>query len=105
MSRQSYQHSQSKHGADNSTFVNSNTMNLHNTVNSLNKRPFPAFLLKLYKLLEDNNNSDIVSWSLDGNSFIIKDIHKFSSQILPKYFKHKNFPSFHRQVRFSSLID
>ena len=63
------------------------------------KKVSSAFLLKLYKLLEDNKNFNIVSWSSDGKSFIIKDINKFSLQVLPAYFKHKNFSSFIRQVK------
>ena len=66
--------------------------------NKDDKTAYPAFLLKLYKLLEDNTNFDIVSWSNDGKSFIIKNINKFSMQVLPTYFKHKNYSSFIRQV-------
>ena len=74
--------------------IKSSTNNQH----TIDIKPFSAFLLKLYRLLEDNNNIDIVCWSKDGKSFIIKNIHKFQSQILPIYFKHKNFSSFLRQV-------
>ncbi len=66
---------------------------------------FSAFLLKLYKLLDDPNNFDIVSWSRDGKSFIIKNKHKFCSQVLPNYFKHKNLDSFIRQVRSFNFND
>ena len=69
----------------------------------MDKKPFSAFLLKLYRLLEDTKNIDIVSWSLDGKSFIIKNIHTFCSEILPNYFKHKNFSSFLRQVSITSI--
>jgi len=61
-------------------------------------QPIPAFLLKLFRLLEDCNNFEIISWSRDGKAFVIKNIHKFCSQILPNYFKHKNLSSFLRQV-------
>jgi heat shock transcription factor 1 len=40
----------------------------------------------------------IVSWSDCGNSFIIHSLPDFSEIILPKYFKHSNFPSFIRQL-------
>jgi len=35
-----------------------------------------------------------------GDSFVIKDQDKFSSEILPQYFKHSNFASFARQLNF-----
>ena len=40
----------------------------------------------------------VVSWSEDGRGFIIKQIDLFSQNILPQYFKHKNYSSFVRQV-------
>jgi len=66
-------------------------------VNS-DKKSNSLFLHKLYKMLEDNNNIDTVSWSKEGKSFIIKNINNFCTHVLPLYFKHKNFSSFIRQV-------
>ena len=34
----------------------------------------------------------------DGTTFVVKDQAKFSTDILPKYFKHGNFASFVRQL-------
>lgn len=45
-------------------------------------------------------DSDIAAWSEDGNSFMIKNVEKFASTLLPQYFKHSNFSSFARQLNF-----
>jgi heat shock transcription factor len=62
------------------------------------KRRVPAFLKNLYKLLEDAGSSGLVSWSPSGSSFDILNVQAFSEQVLPVYFKHKNFSSFIRQL-------
>lgn len=41
----------------------------------------------------------MIAWNPDGNSFSIKDNKQFVSQVLPKYFRHKKYESFIRQVR------
>jgi hypothetical protein len=46
-------------------------------------------------------NSEIVaviSWTSSGDSFNIKNITKFTEEVLPRYFKHSNFSSFIRQL-------
>ncbi|KAL4332315.1 hypothetical protein GQ457_07G039890 [Hibiscus cannabinus] len=58
----------------------------------------PPFLRKTYEMVEDPETDPIVSWSINRNSFIVWDSHKFSEHLLPKYFKHKNFSSFIRQL-------
>lgn len=57
-----------------------------------------TFIKKTYKLLSRSKNSSMVSWSSDGQSFVIKDQFQFTNVILPQYFKHKNFASFNRQL-------
>lgn len=58
----------------------------------------PPFLTKTFEMVEDPETDPIVSWSIHRNSFIVWDSHKFSENLLPKYFKHKNFSSFIRQL-------
>ncbi|GFS50609.1 heat shock factor protein [Trichonephila clavipes] len=58
----------------------------------------PAFLVKLWKLVEDQNCEDLIAWSESGYSFIIKDQAKFAKDLLPQYFKHSNMASFIRQL-------
>ncbi|GFY45954.1 heat shock factor protein [Trichonephila inaurata madagascariensis] len=58
----------------------------------------PAFLVKLWKLVEDQNCDDLIAWSESGYSFIIKDQARFAKDLLPQYFKHSNMASFIRQL-------
>ncbi|KAB2072049.1 hypothetical protein ES319_A08G265100v1 [Gossypium barbadense] len=58
----------------------------------------PPFLTKTFEIVEDPETDPIVSWSIHRNSFIVWDSHKFSENLLPKYFKHKNLSSFIRQL-------
>ena len=58
----------------------------------------PAFLFKLWKVLEAAEYSKYISWSKNGNSFIIFDQNLFSQVVLPKFFKHSHFTSFVRQL-------
>lgn len=58
----------------------------------------PAFLSKLWTLLEDKSTNDLIRWSPDGCSFMVLDELRFSKDVLPLYFKHSNMPSFVRQL-------
>ncbi|MCL7045747.1 hypothetical protein MKW94_030718 [Papaver nudicaule] len=58
----------------------------------------PPFLTKTYEMVEDPGTDSIVSWSTTRNSFIVWDLHKLASSLLPRYFKHGNFSSFVRQL-------
>lgn len=58
----------------------------------------PPFLTKTFEMVEDPLTDTIVSWSIARNSFIVWDSHKFSTLLLPRYFKHSNFSSFIRQL-------
>ncbi|KAJ7966416.1 Heat shock transcription factor [Quillaja saponaria] len=58
----------------------------------------PPFLTKTFEMVEDPSTDSIVSWSGGRNSFIVWDAHKFSTTLLPRYFKHGNFSSFIRQL-------
>ncbi|KAL3500772.1 hypothetical protein ACH5RR_039865 [Cinchona calisaya] len=58
----------------------------------------PPFLIKTFEMVEDPSTDSVISWSQARNSFVVWDFHKFSTTLLPKYFKHSNFSSFVRQL-------
>lgn len=64
----------------------------------MGKKRAPAFLRKLYEILNDKSIEDIVSWNNNGESFIIKNYRLFCQQILPSKFKTNVFSSFVRQL-------
>ncbi|XP_021738981.1 heat shock factor protein HSF30-like isoform X2 [Chenopodium quinoa] len=76
------------------------------SVSSFSARPMeglhemgpPPFLIKIFDMVEDPSTDTIVSWSKARNSFIVWDSIKFSTLLLPKFFKHNNFSSFIRQL-------
>lgn len=82
----------------------SDTSSLSNSANGENastlariKKPATTFLLTTYHMLEDKENSAVIRWQNDGNSFVISSIEEFV-KILPRYFKTKNYSSFVRQL-------
>ncbi|XP_063239081.1 heat shock factor protein-like isoform X10 [Bacillus rossius redtenbacheri] len=58
----------------------------------------PAFLAKLWKIVEDPETNDLIRWSAEGASFIIQNTARFSRELLPLYYKHNNMASFIRQL-------
>ncbi|XP_018048747.1 PREDICTED: heat shock factor protein 1-like isoform X3 [Atta colombica] len=58
----------------------------------------PAFLAKLWKMVEDPDTNNLISWSPGGNTFLIKNQSVFTSKLLPHYYKHNNMASFIRQL-------
>ncbi|KAG0664473.1 kinase-regulated stress-responsive transcription factor skn7 [Maudiozyma exigua] len=62
------------------------------------KPPSNEFVRKLFGILESNLYPDIVRWTDSGDSFVVLDTGKFTTQILPNHFKHSNFASFVRQL-------
>ncbi|XP_044148428.1 heat shock factor protein 2-like isoform X2 [Bufo gargarizans] len=58
----------------------------------------PAFLSKLWTLVEDSDTNEFITWSQNGQSFLVLDEQRFAKEILPKYFKHNNMASFVRQL-------
>ncbi|XP_048085113.1 heat shock factor protein 1 isoform X4 [Alosa alosa] len=58
----------------------------------------PAFLTKLWTLVEDPETDPLICWSPSGSSFHVFDQGRFSKEVLPKYFKHNNMASFVRQL-------
>ncbi|GAB1599013.1 heat shock factor protein-like isoform X2 [Argonauta hians] len=66
--------------------------------NENNSGTVPAFLSKLWTLVEDRAYDDLISWGMNGNSFHVHDQVRFAKEILPLYFKHNNIASFIRQL-------
>ncbi|XP_061234256.1 heat shock factor protein 2 [Neopsephotus bourkii] len=58
----------------------------------------PAFLSKLWALVGEAPSNQLITWSQNGQSFLVLDEQRFSKEILPKYFKHNNMASFVRQL-------
>ncbi len=56
-----------------------------------------AFPGKLFQILENNSDSDVIDWLPNGLSFSIFDQARFID-LLPHYFKHKKISSFQRQL-------
>ncbi|CAF0765744.1 unnamed protein product [Didymodactylos carnosus] len=65
---------------------------------TLQQTPVPAFLNKLWILINDSSCDDLIAWDSSGGSFHVYDQARFSREILPRYFKHNNFASFIRQL-------
>jgi len=62
------------------------------------------FVTKTFLLVSDASNDDTVCWSELGDSFVVKKPVEFSSEVLPKFFKHNNFCSFIRQLNTYGFV-
>ncbi|KAJ8144660.1 hypothetical protein OY671_002247 [Metschnikowia pulcherrima] len=58
----------------------------------------PAFVMKIWSMVNDPKNYDHIRWNEDGETFQVVHREEFMKNILPKYFKHNNFASFVRQL-------
>jgi len=58
----------------------------------------PAFLAKLWKMVDNPETDLLICWSDEGTSFLIKNQADFTKQMLPYYYKHSNMASFVRQL-------
>ncbi|SCV69536.1 BQ2448_2556 [Microbotryum intermedium] len=65
---------------------------------SARSTPYLSCVATSCAMLEDPSFSAIVAWSYAGDSFVVKDMNKFTCDILPMHFKHSNFASFVRQL-------
>ena len=65
----------------------------------------PPFLTKTFDMVDDLSTNHIVSWNRLGTNFVVWDPHSFSTNLLPRHFKHNNFSSFVRQLNtYVSII-
>ena len=60
------------------------------------------FIFKLHAAICKHDGGGIVTWSLDGTSFIVKNTKEFAKTILPTFCSTKSFSSFERQIHFYS---
>ncbi|KAG1321438.1 hypothetical protein G6F62_010820 [Rhizopus arrhizus] len=67
-------------------------------VNNSSAKTQAAFVNKLYKMLEDPQAIELISWSSRGDLFSVSNPTSFSKYVLPQYFKHNNWQSFVRQL-------
>ncbi|KAJ8983523.1 hypothetical protein NQ317_012014 [Molorchus minor] len=63
-----------------------------------NTTNIPAFLGKLWKMVNDPSTDHLICWSPAGNSFVIQNQAHFWYELLPLYYKHNNMSSFVRQL-------
>lgn len=66
--------------------------------NTLSSSSVPAFVTKLWTLVEDPSTDEMICWDANGRSFHVLDQACFAKEILPLYFKHNNIASFIRQL-------
>ncbi|KAI8332167.1 hypothetical protein EDC96DRAFT_526698 [Choanephora cucurbitarum] len=78
------------------TAVTNTTKQLQNT-QPLQKN-VPAFLNKLFSMVNDPESDDLICWSEDGASFFVNCQEEFARKVLPRFFKHNKFSSFVRQL-------
>jgi hypothetical protein len=61
----------------------------------------PAFPSKLFEMLENADEKGfrhIVSWTSEGDGFMVHDTAAFMKQVTPQYFKQTKYKSFQRQL-------
>jgi len=57
-----------------------------------------AFLSKLWQMLNDPKDKELIGWGSNGRSVVVYHQDSFAKKILPKYFKHQKINSFIRQL-------
>ncbi|ORY00418.1 winged helix DNA-binding domain-containing protein [Basidiobolus meristosporus CBS 931.73] len=61
-------------------------------------KDIPHFVLKLYRILEEDRYISYIRWSDSGDSFIIPDGPLLAAVVLPNFYKSSTFTSFVRQL-------
>ena len=51
-----------------------------------------------------NCDPSIAGWNALGDAAVIRDVDRFSNELLPKYFRHSNYRSFARQLNFYQFV-
>ncbi|KAG1690189.1 hypothetical protein DVH05_028263 [Phytophthora capsici] len=65
-------------------------------------REVAPFLRSLRNMLE-NESDKILRWTSDGRAFEILEMDRMMNEVLPKYFKHRKYTSFQRQLNYFSF--
>lgn len=68
------------------------------TKENMIKKQRPAFINKVWMMVNDEETNDCIFWADDGHSFIISHQIDFVTKVLPKHFKHCKIASFIRQL-------
>ncbi|CAN6652840.1 hypothetical protein TRVA0_026S00738 [Trichomonascus vanleenenianus] len=68
------------------------------SANASGQKTRPAFVGKLWSMVNDPANQEFIRWMPDGESFQVLGREQFERMVLPRYFKHSNFASFVRQL-------
>ena len=71
------------------------------------KHPRPnKFPFKMLDMLNagEKEGGRIVGWNPEGDGILIRDIPKFTSDVLPLYFRHGNIGSFQRQLLLYGFV-
>lgn len=58
----------------------------------------PAFLSKTFEIFSMPEFANICGWNASGDTIIVSQLEAFVAMVLPRFFKHRNFPSFVRQL-------
>ncbi|KAF0684632.1 Aste57867_23436 [Aphanomyces stellatus] len=66
---------------------------------SRKSREMAPFLRNLRNML-DRESPEVLRWNKDGTAFEIHDMDEMMNTVLPKYFKHKKYTSFQRQLNY-----
>eukprot|EP00002_Diphylleia_rotans_P026501 TRINITY_DN5289_c0_g1_i5.p1 TRINITY_DN5289_c0_g1~~TRINITY_DN5289_c0_g1_i5.p1 ORF type:complete len:297 (+),score=58.59 TRINITY_DN5289_c0_g1_i5:66-956(+) len=69
------------------------------TGSSITPPVYPAtFIAKLWDIVNDQKNWDVITWAEGGMAIRIIDSKQFETRVLPKYFQHNKLISFIRQL-------
>ncbi|KAG5463509.1 MAG: hypothetical protein BJ554DRAFT_6828, partial [Olpidium bornovanus] len=49
-------------------------------------------------MVNDPSSNNLIRWSEEGDTFIVRRQEEFAKEVLPRFFKHNNFASFVRQL-------
>lgn len=63
------------------------------------KKSVAPFLRSLYVILSQEDDT-VVGWTENGDAFEVRDFTKFTEHILPRYFRHRKYASFQRQLNY-----